>query len=214
MKRLHFLFIMFLAVLASACSGGSHDVSADLRKGSYRYRGGVLNGQPEGYGVLTCGDSVVYSGQWKGGRRCGYGTSTDSLGRTVTALWRADTIVRGAVADSSGVYRGELDSASIASGHGLWHGADDGWYEGAWRGGVPDGFGCGLTAGGKVQVGEWRAGRYLPWRAHDLHRRTHLRHRHLALPARSRAQALLYQLAQAAHNPPWRHQPQEGQRKG
>lgn len=160
MKRLHFLFIMFLAVLASACSGGSHDVSADLRKGSYRYRGGVLNGQPEGYGVLTCGDSVVYSGQWKGGRRCGYGTSTDSLGRTVTALWRADTIVRGAVADSLGVYRGELDSASIASGHGLWHGTDGSWYEGAWRGGVPDGFGCGMTAGGKVQVGEWRAGRY------------------------------------------------------
>ena len=160
MKNAKIIPVLMLVLLFAACTGGSYDASATLRIGRFVYRGGVDGGKPDGYGVLTCGDSVVYSGQWRAGRRCGYGTSADTLGRIVTALWRADTIVRGTVADSLGEYRGEFDSASVASGHGVWHGADGAWYEGAWRGGAPDGFGCGVAAGGKVKVGEWRQGNY------------------------------------------------------
>ena len=160
MKTAKITTVLLIALLLAACSGGGYDASATLRMGRGTYRGGVADGKPDGYGVLAVGDSVVYSGQWKGGLRCGYGTSTDSLGRTVTSLWRADTIVRGVVADSLGEYIGELDSAQAASGHGVWSGTDGAWYEGAWRGGLPDGFGCGVAAGGKVQVGEWKAGRY------------------------------------------------------
>ena len=161
MKKPSYTLLLLFATLLTACSAVPPDTTATLRHGKYTYRGQTADGQPDGYGVLTLGDSTVYSGLWKDGRRCGYGTATDSSGRKVTALWAADTIVYGSVSDSSGTYRGEFDRGNAAHGHGIYNGRDGSWYDGAWRSGRRTGFGVGVTAGGKVQAGEWEAGRYL-----------------------------------------------------
>lgn len=160
MRIFYALLFAVLTALVTSCADTAPAGTATIRSGKTVYVGQTAGGKPDGYGVLMLGDSIVYSGQWKAGRRCGYGTAADSLGRMVTALWSADTIVRGHRADSAGVYTGEFDSCYIASGHGVYEAHGGAWYDGAWRGGMPDGFGCGVTHDGKVQVGEWAAGRY------------------------------------------------------
>ena len=160
MRKFFPLFIFFLMSLLSGCTGGNPAGTGTLRGRGWSYRGGLSDNRPDGYGVLTRGDSTVYSGQWKGGKRCGYATSTDLSGRTVTALWRADTVVRGTITDTAGVYRGELDSLLRPCGHGIYRGRDGSYYDGAWREGMRNGFGCGVEADGKVKTGEWKDGKY------------------------------------------------------
>ena len=160
MKKLLPTLFPLLAALLAACSADAPSSSATLRLGKYTYRGQTDGGRPDGYGVLVLGDSTVYSGQWRDGRRCGYGTTADTAGREVTAIWAADTIVYGAVSDSSGTYLGEFDRRNAAHGHGIYNGRDGSWYDGAWRSGRRTGFGVGVTAGCKVQAGEWEADRY------------------------------------------------------
>ena len=111
MKKLLPTLFLLLAALLAACSADAPGSSATLQLGKYTYRGQTDGGRPDGYGVLVLGDSTVYSGQWRDGRRCGYGTTADTAGREVTALWAADTIVYGAVSDSSGTYLGEFVQA-------------------------------------------------------------------------------------------------------
>lgn len=160
MRKVLSFAAVLLALVLSGCSRVRTAGTVTVVRGDTVYRGGIAGGKYSGYGVMTCGDSVLYSGFWSGGQRSGRGTATDPDGRTVTAYWRADTVVAGALADSSGSYRGELDSLMRPSGHGVWHGRQGGWYDGAWRAGVRDGFGCAITPAGKVQVGEWRRGVY------------------------------------------------------
>lgn len=160
MKNTFTLFIIALLTLLTACTRKTPADTAITIHGKYTYRGAVTDGRPDGYGVLFCGDSAVYSGQWKAGKRHGRATVTDPLGRTVQAVFRADTVVRGTVADSLGTYRGELDSLFRPCGHGIYRGRDGSHYDGAWREGRRNGFGCGLTAQGKVQTGEWKDGAY------------------------------------------------------
>ena len=160
MRNISLIFTFILMYLVSSCVDTTPGDSGTVADGKYRYVGGLSGGKYSGYGVLYAGDSIVYSGQWKEGKRHGYGVAFDSLGRKVTALWRGDTIVRGMVADSLGVYKGEFDSCHVPSGHGIYDGFDGAWYDGAWRQGARNGFGCGVTASGKAQVGEWKAGRY------------------------------------------------------
>lgn len=160
MKAVSFILTAMLAVLAQSCVDSRPVGSSIMKSGKFTYTGQVSGGRYDGYGVLSVGDSIVYSGQWSKGLRHGHGTAADPLGRKVSALWRADTIVRGMVSDSSGVYRGEFDRSLAFSGHGVWRGRDGSWYDGAWKDGRRNGFGVGVTAGGKVQAGEWKDGRY------------------------------------------------------
>lgn len=160
MRKLHLIiYIMAIAVLAS-CHGGDRMNTATEYSGDYCYRGEMQNGKPNGYGVLTLKDSVVYSGTWKNGKRDGYGTATDSLGRKITALWQADTIVSGTRRDSLGSYHGEFGSKLLANGHGTWRGTDGSFYTGQWTDDQRNGFGCGVTESGKVKAGDWRKDRY------------------------------------------------------
>ena len=160
MKKIFLTFIIISMSLLQACvktpPAGTGTVTAD----SLRYRGEINGGLYDGYGVLTLGDSILYSGQWKGGKRHGYGTSADSAGRKVTALWHGDSIVRGSVTDDRGVYTGELATDGTPCGHGIYRGFDGSYYDGTWSRGMPNGFGCGIRADGKVEVGEWKNGKY------------------------------------------------------
>lgn len=153
-------FIIIILLTLSACGRRMPEGSGTITRGDTVYRGELAAGLPDGYGVLSVGDSTLYSGQWSKGRRCGYGTADDRLGRPVTAMWRADTVVRGIITDTTGTYRGELDGYMAPKGHGVYNGRDGRYYDGAWAEGRPDGFGCGIGADGKVQVGEWKAGIY------------------------------------------------------
>ena len=72
-------------LLMSACSVKTPDGTGVVKNGDYCYRGELSGGKYNGYGVLTFKDSIVYSGQWKDGKRDGLGQTTDSLGRTVTS---------------------------------------------------------------------------------------------------------------------------------
>ena len=159
MKRIHiFIYIICLFVLAG-CNVGETNTTT-IYNGEYCYRGEMLNGKRNGYGVLSIGDSIVYSGVWKNGKRNGYGTITDSLGRKITALWNADTIVTGTRRDTLGTYHGEFNKLLIAEGHGTFVAEDGSFYTGQWKNGKRNGFGCGVTVNGKVKAGDWRSDRY------------------------------------------------------
>ena len=160
MKNITTILVLAALLVLSACSKVTPGGNAVTVKAGCTYRGGTADGLPDGYGVLARGDSAVYSGQWKAGKRHGTAAVTDPQGRTVTATFRADTVVSGTVADSLGTYQGELDSLYRPSGHGIYRGRDGSYYDGAWREGKRNGFGCGITAKGKVQTGEWKDGVY------------------------------------------------------
>ena len=160
MKKPAITLTIIILLLLAACVKKTPTGTAIVSDGRQTYRGGMADGRPSGYGVLTRGDSTLYSGQWQNGQRQGRATVTDPLGRTVQAVFRADTVVRGTITDSLGTYRGELDSLYRPSGHGIWRGRDGSYYDGEWHDGQRNGFGCGLTATGKVQTGEWKGGAY------------------------------------------------------
>lgn len=160
MRKLYIIiYIMVVAALAS-CQGSDDKNTMTEYSGDYCYRGEMLNGKRNGYGVLTMKDSIVYSGTWKNGKRDGYGTVSDSLGRQITALWQADTIVSGTRVDSLGSYHGEFNKQLIANGHGTWRGNDGSFYTGQWTSDQRNGFGCGVTESGKVKAGDWRKDKY------------------------------------------------------
>lgn len=160
MKKPAITLSIIILLLLAACVKKTPTGTAIVSDGRQTYRGGMADGRPSGYGVLTRGDSTLYSGQWKNGLRHGRATVTDRQGRTVQAVFSADTVVRGTITDSLGIYRGELDSLYRPSGHGIWRGRDGSYYDGEWHDGLRNGFGCGLTAQGKVQTGEWKGGAY------------------------------------------------------
>ena len=150
---------ILVAILLAACGKTNRDTTT-IRHGNQCYRGETLNGKRHGYGVLTEGDSVVYSGSWKKGKRDGYGTCQDSLGRTVIALWRADTIVSGTRSDSTGTYHGEMDRRLTANGHGTLTGHNNTFYTGQWTADKRNGNGCDIGESGRVRAGEWRNDKY------------------------------------------------------
>lgn len=160
MKKIIYLTAIAITMLMSACSIKTPEGTGIVRKGDYCYRGELSNGKYNGYGVLMLKDSIVYSGQWKDGKRDGLGQTIDSLGRTVTSIWRADTLVRGVRTDSMGVYIGEFSSNLVEEGHGIYFGNDGSFYNGNWKDGLYSGFGCSLSAAGKVRTGEWKAGKF------------------------------------------------------
>ena len=165
MKRTTHNILTFVLAAAAALLCGCREIAADrqatLTHGQATYRGGIKNGMYDGYGQLAIGDSIVYAGQWRMGKRWGKGVSHDSLHHRIVGVWRADTLVSGTWTDSTGTYSGELNRDAIAAGHGTFTDAQRNMYVGEWRDGKRTGFGFSLTSKKHIRVGEWRADRYL-----------------------------------------------------
>lgn len=87
--------LLWVLLLLDACTVHSGDVRMKRLSDSTVYTGQLVDGRPEGWGVLMQGDSVVYEGQWANGLRQGKGRAADSIGRRIEGYWKADTLVRG-----------------------------------------------------------------------------------------------------------------------
>ncbi len=158
---LHLSLLIIAALLMAGCRDVPGDSLATVRHGNTVYRGGVKDGKYNGYGQLSIGDSIIYAGQWRMGKRWGKGVSHDSLHHRIVGTWRADTLVSGQWTDSTGTYSGEMNRDAIAQGHGSFTDAQRNLYMGEWRDGKRSGFGFDLTRKKHIRVGEWRADRYL-----------------------------------------------------
>ena len=153
------LFILALLLLTSC-----RDITPDTivsQHGKYTYCGTVKNGRYDGYGTLSIGDSMIYAGQWHGGKRSGKGVSHDSLHHRIVGTWRADTLVRGTWTDSTGTYSGEMNRDAIAHGHGSFADTQQGFYSGQWRDGQRTGFGFAILPKKHLRIGEWSKNRFL-----------------------------------------------------
>ena len=197
----------------SACSVKTPEGTGVVKNGDYCYRGELSGGKYNGYGVLTFKDSIVYSGQWKDGKRDGLGQTTDSLGRTVTSMWRADSLVRGIRNDSAGIYIGEFNGKLVEEGHGIYFGKDGSFYNGNWKDGLYSGFGCSMSAAGKARTGEWKAGKFrgerLTYTAERIYGIDISRYQH----GKGRKNYPNSGLGiKGAHNTPWENKPQESER--
>lgn len=102
-------------------------------------------------------------GTWKGYRRKGNVIILDSLGRTVIATCRDDSLMTGIRPDSIGTYLGDflLDKAQ---GHGAYITPDGSYSEGHWDNDRRHGFGLELLTpvnqDPRLRVGEWSKNRY------------------------------------------------------
>lgn len=154
-------FIAMALTTLGSCREVAYDGQTIVRRGDAVYRGGVKDGKFNGYGQLSIGDSVIYAGQWRMGKRWGKGVSHDSLHHRIVGTWRADTLVSGQWCDSTGIYSGEMNNDGIASGHGSFYDPQRNLYMGQWQDGKRTGFGFDLTQKKHIRVGEWLHDRYL-----------------------------------------------------
>lgn len=139
---------------------GSMEGYGTLTASDSCYRGMFSRGRFSGLGQLTVRKDTLYIGMWKDGLREGRGTYTDSLGRNIEGWWRNDTLVFARVADSLGIYEGEVDTCAYPSGHGRFTDAAGAFYEGHWENGMREDFGFAVGANGRLQVGVWHRGRF------------------------------------------------------
>lgn len=127
----------------------------------YRYAGSRKGKKYEGWGELAKGDSVVYSGQWRAGKRHGRGMIADRRGRKIVGWWHDDTLVSGRRTAEEGVYEGELSAAGTAHGYGVFTDSHGNGYEGHWDDDRRSGFGYALSSEKGMQIGQWRNDKYL-----------------------------------------------------
>lgn len=139
---------------------GMMNGSGTLTNGDYCYRGDFKDNKYDGYGELLYKDSLIYSGRWIKGERT-RGTVTDSIGRRIFGLWKADTLVSGKRIDSLGVYVGKMDRKGCAEGHGYRIDNDGDYYEGHWRKDMRNVFGFSVTAKKGLRAGEWKNDSYM-----------------------------------------------------
>lgn len=144
-----------LALLVSSCTINTNEIDTLAISDSLTYRGQVLNGKPDGLGVLMHGDSIIYSGSWSRGVRQGRGEVVDSLGRIVIGQWDHDTIVMASRRDSTGIYTGEMNIHLQAHGYGHYVDTLGTYYEGQWKDDERTGFGF-SSAHRYFRVGEWK----------------------------------------------------------
>ncbi|MDD7251286.1 MAG: GH25 family lysozyme [Prevotellaceae bacterium] len=145
-------------------SKGQRDGMGYLTKGDTTYQGSFRQGHYEGEGRLSIKGSLSgYEGQWAHGVRQGQGVYTDTLGRTWTGRWTADTLVSGTLCDSLGTYTGTFDRISMLPSGFAKYVSHDGlsMYEGYWTNGRHNGFGICSDNGRQLQCGWWKAGRFL-----------------------------------------------------
>lgn len=154
------LALGFALLCLCGCKDIAHDGQTIQVQGATTYYGGTKQGKYDGYGVLSVGDSVVYAGEWRMGKRWGKGIGSDSTGRRIVGTWRADTLVSGTWRDSTGTYTGTLNRDGIADGHGIFVNRQE-LYQGEWADGKRSGFGVAINAGKHLQLGEWKNNRFL-----------------------------------------------------
>ena len=53
-----------------------------------KYKGGIKNGKPEGFGNLTSSDGEKYVGEWKDGKKYGQGTNIYHHGFKYVGEWK------------------------------------------------------------------------------------------------------------------------------
>lgn len=147
--------LLWVLLLLDACTVHSGDVRMKRLSDSTVYTGQLVDGRPEGWGVLMQGDSVVYEGQWANGLRQGKGRAADSIGRRIEGYWKADTLVSGKRTDAGGVYVGMFDRQQRASGHGAYIDSLQRYYEGHWERDKRNGFGF-SSESRYFRVGEWK----------------------------------------------------------
>ncbi|MCH3981082.1 MAG: glycosyl hydrolase family 25 [Prevotella sp.] len=140
---------------------GRENGQGTLSWGPYTYRGGFKDDKFEGYGELTYKDSIVYSGQWKQGKRYGKGIIRDSLGRKICGNWYADSLISGTRYDAEGTYVGQLTRKGVAEGHGSYLGSDGKYYEGGWKDDQRTHFGFSIQPHRQLRAGEWKDDRYI-----------------------------------------------------
>ena len=154
-------FLCVSLLCLCACKDIPHDDQTVLKHDNSVYHGGIKQGCYDGYGVLSVGDSVVYAGEWRSGKREGRGVCHDKLGRRIVGKWHADTLVSGTRYDAKGTYRGTFDRNGIANGHGSYYTSGHEFYQGEWADDKRSGFGFAIASGTKLRVGEWKKNRYL-----------------------------------------------------
>lgn len=89
MKFLKTTYLLVLLLALTACRDIATDGQAVVRNGNTTYRGGIKDGKYDGYGQLSIGDSIVYAGEWRMGKRCGKGVSHDSLHHRIVGICAA-----------------------------------------------------------------------------------------------------------------------------
>lgn len=114
--------------------------------------------KPSAIAVECLGGRWAY-GRWLKAQVRGAGITTDYKGRTVCAVWNADSVVSGRRADSLGTYRGQMNRWAMAAGHGNHHANDGTFYEGMWADNRRNGFGFAINAR-KLRAGEWKSDVY------------------------------------------------------
>ncbi len=103
-------------------------------------------------------------GRWKNGiwlkvPNEGRGIGTDSAGRIISGVWKADTLTTGLRSDTSGIYRGLFSAGLDAHGHGTYTRHNGTYYEGHWKGDSRNGFGFSVDSE-RLRAGEWQADVY------------------------------------------------------
>lgn len=126
-------------------------------------------------------------GYWRGGHFYvgtlrGKGVVRDRLGRIVSAVFDADTVVFGIRHDSTGLYQGQMDRYCLAAGQGVKEESGGCHLEGFWRDDRMHGFGFDSSPLHALRIGEWKEGRYLGERMKYTHDRIYgidiSRHQH------------------------------------
>lgn len=137
---------------------GDRDGTGIYTCGDTCYKGTFSRGKYDGSGLLYVGDSLAYSGQWTDGKRDGKGLTTNIDGNTVSGTWSLDTLRQGTFEDGYGTYTGELDSLGAPHGIGSYTWLSGECYEGEWASGKPHGSGFSARAGAMLRCGSWVKG--------------------------------------------------------
>ncbi len=92
--------------------------------------------------------------------REGEGSYIDSCGNTYTGVWQADTLVKGTLADTTGIYTGTFNRRLLPEGMGTYVSRKGEHYQGEWKDGLRSGHGFSVKAGHAVRCGVWRNNRF------------------------------------------------------
>lgn len=127
---------------------------------SHRYiHAGRQDGKKGKAVFAACHGGAWQNGIWLKTPKDGRGMATDSTGRIISGIWKADTLASGTRSDSAGTYRGLFGAKAEPSGHGAYTGTDGAYYEGHWTDGRRHGFGFAVD-NDRLRAGEWQADVY------------------------------------------------------
>ena len=174
---------------------GVVDIESGLRRGELqleegKYVGEILNGQPNGKGKLyydatDSKERTYYEGDWKNGKRCGYGTLEWKDGSKYVGDWDRDENWTGKgkyYLANGDRYEGDFANNAI-TGYGIYYMSDGRRYEGYFKDGnyngkgkffwpngdkyegdfvntTITGYGTANFVDGRKYVGQWKDGKF------------------------------------------------------